>query len=229
MSPQMPDAMNSNDNDQPSFMGDDNRSGSGGSLGVSLEDNVPLDISKMGSGKYSGGLVLVLVVGIAGAALWGMRQMGTSGSKSFANGPEIEYPIDDLVNASGSNDHSKILDQLEASGEVAHIPLDEVLINPFSWNITEIADTTTTTTTKAAPQVDQAEIARIERLRKIESEFSILRLNSVMGGSMPVARISGEMVREGDRLGEFFRVKRISQRSVILTVDGLEYLLSMDQ
>lgn len=227
MSSQMPDSITSSSSDQAPFMSDDNRSGSGSSLGVSLEDNVALDISKMGTGKYNGGLVLVLVIGIAAAALWGMRQMGTSGSLSFADTPEIEYPIDDLVSATGLSDHADILGQLESSRDAAHIPIDEVLINPFSWNISETTKATPTTTT--VPQVDQAEIARLERERRIDTEFSMLRLNSVIGGSMPVARISGKLVRAGDQLGELFTVKRITARSVLLTVDGHEYMLSMDQ
>jgi hypothetical protein len=117
--------------------------------------------------------------------------------------------------------------QLEAGSDVTQIPLDDVAINPFEWNIDETVDLSSTGTT--TPQVDPAELARREREQNIQSEFSVLRLNSVIGGSMPVARISGELVREGDKLGTFFTVKQISTREVVLTVDGKDFVLSMEQ
>jgi len=66
------------------------------------------------------------------------------------------------------------------------------------------------------------------RLAKVQSEFNKLELNSVLGGSMPIARISGEAVRVGDKIGDYFTVVAIHGRSVELSAEGEIYTLFME-
>ena len=63
---------------------------------------------------------------------------------------------------------------------------------------------------------------------KVQAALSTLKVNGIIGGSNPVARISGEAVRVGDTVGEIFTVKTIQGRSVELENEGVTYTLSMD-
>ena len=69
----------------------------------------------------------------------------------------------------------------------------------------------------------------VRRKREIVRKYSALDLNSVLLGSTPVARISGNTVRVGDILDGIFRVKSISARTVNLEVDGKLYTLSLGE
>lgn len=197
----------------------------GGALGVSLEDGMPGSIGRLGSGRHSGTLVLLMVVVVAGVALWGMRELGKSGMPGFAD-VKIDYPLDDLQLVSTDAKGQDILQQLAVSQQVPQLPLEAVANNPFEWRGAMIQATAVTSTPTIDP-VDEAEQARLARLKAIESEFARFRLNSVIGGSMPVARISGELVRIGDQVGEYFTVQSIGTRRVILQADDKMYTLTM--
>ena len=56
------------------------------------------------------------------------------------------------------------------------------------------------------------------RRGKVQTALAQLKINGIIGGSNPVARISGEAVRVGDTIGDppLFRVKSIQGRSVEL-------------
>lgn len=69
--------------------------------------------------------------------------------------------------------------------------------------------------------------AERERAVAIEKAFADLKLVSVVGGRNPAARINTQIVREGDTVAEFFTVKRILPRSVVLDLDGKEYELML--
>jgi len=56
-----------------------------------------------------------------------------------------------------------------------------------------------------------------------------LTLQGVLGGTIPVARVSGETVRVGDTLSEIFTVKLITGRTVTLETDGKEFQLTMEE
>lgn len=212
-------------NNPAPLMSDSGPDDPGGALGVSLEEGMPGSIGRLGSGRHSGTLVLLLVVVIAGAALWGMRELGKSGMPGFAD-VKIDYPLDELQLVATDTKGQDILQQLAISQQVPQLPLERVANNPFEWRGAMI-QATTVTSAPVVNQVDQAEQARLARLKAIESEFSRLRLNSVMEGSMPVARISGELVRIGDRVGDYFTVQDIRTRRVILEVDDKTYTLTM--
>lgn len=59
--------------------------------------------------------------------------------------------------------------------------------------------------------------------------MSQLKLHSVVGGRVPVARLGDQTVKVGDVVLELFTVTAIGGRSVALTVDGETYNLVMDE
>ena len=78
-----------------------------------------------------------------------------------------------------------------------------------------------------------AEAARIaaENRRKIDTKFNSLTLNSVMAGRVPVAMISGKMVKVGEEIDGMFIVGAIrpKERTVELLADGRTYTLTMEE
>lgn len=174
-------------------------------------------------GKHSGAMVLGLVLCIAGATLFGMRSLGNAGKIALLD-IKIDYPLDGASKAS-LKDQQLVLQDLRSSTELKQVPLEEVQMNPFEWRGLGPAETQ-----RAGPGVDPAELsrrAREQRQRDIDMAFGRLVLNSIIGGRIPVARISGEMVKVGGKVGEYFTVLSIDGRSVVLVADDKQFVMTL--
>lgn len=174
--------------------------------------------------KFSGLLVLGMVVAVAGGVLFGMRQLGMGPKLSLAE-IKIDYPLDsDPLNA--NSDHERILEDLRTGGNVQRVPLEMVQTNPFAWR---------SLAPKEVPEKKQESIEDLsrrqaeERRQKTRDAAAALVLNSMMGGRVPMARIDGQLVRVGDRVGEYFTVKAISGRSVELASEDEVFSISMNE
>jgi len=174
----------------------------------------------------TGALLLVLVVVIAAATLYAMRRFGLGGELNLLE-LKIDYPVEQRENFAVENEsQERILEQLQQGVETVQIPLKEVKKNPFEF-------TFLTPQPAAEPEpvqrVSDEERRRRERERRIEQTLEQLELDSIVGGPVPMARISGELVRQGDTVAELFTVRRIMGRSVELEVDGEIHVLAMGQ
>lgn len=86
--------------------------------------------------------------------------------------------------------------------------------------------------TAAAPvpkQIDPAEKARQELASKRKTEFEKLELSGTTLGRVPVARINGELFKIGDKVGEIFTIKAITQRTVELTHQDSTFVLEQHE
>lgn len=170
-------------------------------------------------------LVLVLVLG--GGLLWGMRKLGIGPLNHFAGASMPDYDMSQL----GTNktaDHKRILDELTANYSKTQVPLDQVQRNPF-----RLADGLSKPEVKpgedpAKVTAEQQKRIALQRKDKVKAALANLKLNGVLGGSTPVARISGDAVRIGETVGDYFTVKAIHGRSVELTCENEVYTLTMD-
>ena len=90
------------------------------------------------------------------------------------------------------------------------------------------------------PGMSEEERMALERERELErqrqqrhdsvvSEAMNLKLQGVVGGSRPAARISGQAVAVGSSVGEFFKVVKITGMSVVIEADGMQFELAMGQ
>lgn len=174
-------------------------------------------------GRFSGLMVLALVVVMAGGVLMGMRRLGMGPQLALAE-IKIDYPLDtDPLNA--SQDHERILNDLLNGGNVSRVPLEMVQTNPFSWRSLMPREAATAGTNTVDLTRQQAE----QRRQVIKDAASNLILNSLMGGRVPMARIDGQLVRVGDRVGEHFTVKSIAGRAVELEGEGHIFTLKMGE
>jgi hypothetical protein len=182
--------------------------------------NSDLDLK---GGKHNGVAILVIVIGLAAGLLMGMRHLGMGPKVSLAN-IDIDYAFDSDAPAP-SKDHSRVLHDLQTGGKFRRVPLEMVQTNPFAWRSLVPPDT-------AATGPDPADLTRKQaeaRRKAIADAAKMLVLNSVMAGRIPVARISGELVKVGDTVGEYFTVQAIGGRSVDLEADGQVHTLTLGE
>lgn len=172
-------------------------------------------------------LVAVVLASCAGL-LWGMRALGVG---PLTGGEEIK--IDYTPEGKAKNGaHKKLLGELERSSQPVQVPTEQITKNPFKLAakpndvIEPAADNSEELLRK---QLDATAKRKAEREKKLVDTLASLALQGVLGGTVPVARVSGETVRVGDSVGEFFTVKSITGRTVTLEADGKEFQLSMEE
>jgi len=178
--------------------------------------------------RVSGPTALVLVVAAVGiGALLGMRKLTSPGAAMAT------VNIDYTPGQRGVADaHKRLVEVLDRSTTPVQVPTDQIKKNPFQFA------TAPTTATPIAKGGEDAEAAAIRmraaelaaRQKKIVDALGTLKVNGVMQGSVPVARVNGEMVRIGDTIAEgLFTVAAIGGRGVTLQADGREYELAMEE
>lgn len=172
--------------------------------------------------KNGGMILLLVVVAVAGALLLGMRKLGLAGRLELVD-IKIDYPFDMHKDAVVGPDHESVINDLKSSSDIKQVPPELVQMNPFEWK------------TESKNQTDELALREAERLRKeaathkkqIEAAYSKLTLNSVMGGRIPVAQISGQLVKVGDDVGEYFTVLSIQGRSVTIVAGEQKFILTL--
>ena len=216
-------------------LNDDNNTDEQGPLGNEMTNEPGFGaVSESGAKKTTvlhgfGALAIVVVVGVG--VLFGMRKLGMGG---LIDMPEIDidYPIDQADAGKSTEQAKGIISDLNASGDIDQVPLDEITQNPFEWKglVASVDDDTPAVVDPAELARQRAQQAAEQRRQEIANAFESLTLNGVMGsGKTAVARISGELVREGDTVSDMFKVTAIDGRSVKLIVDGQYYTLALGE
>ncbi len=177
--------------------------------------------------RLSGQMALLGMVLVAGAgALLAMRYLGMGPRSSQAESVKIDYELNG--SASGA-DHNRVLADLSANRSAEQVPPDQVQRNPFKIAGALEGEAPPPADKPAAvdPEIARREREAAARRQEIDRAFASLELHTVLAGSNPVARISGETVRVGDTVAGHFRVVDIQGRSVSLECDGKTYVLSL--
>ena len=167
--------------------------------------------------------VLILVALVGGGSIMGMRQFGLGSGYAYDD-IKIDYPIDAQV-VSNDEEYDGILDDL-TNHNVPHVAINELRDSPFELAGTTPVEEMHTAAHAETPEEREARL-RMLREQQIQLEFYKLTLNSVIGGSSPIARVAGQPVRPGDRINDLFLVKEITGRSVVLEAEGKTYTLTM--
>jgi hypothetical protein len=173
-------------------------------------------------------MTLAALLALGGGLIYAMRLLGIGPMTTLAKTSVPDY---DLGHASAAADHKKIIEDLKADHAASQVPLEQVQKNPFRMSDLVQAPAPTgpnadELATKAG--AERARLAAEGRRRKVETALAGLKLNGVLGGSKPVARISGEAVRVGDTVADLFTVRAIHGRSVELVCDDQTFTLQMD-
>lgn len=171
--------------------------------------------------------LLGIVVGVSVVLVFAMRKLGVSQKLDLPD-IKIDYPIEQADMSVIRKDHEKLIRQLNRTGDVVQVPLEQVQMNPFALPM-ETTATTTPVKPGTSPE-DLAAKARTAKEKEIEAKLKSLKINSILSsGRVPVAQISGQVVRVGDLIGELFIVGKIEGRTVTLVSDGHEYELTVGE
>jgi hypothetical protein len=175
-------------------------------------------------------LAILLVVGLL--MIYGMRLLGIGPLTRLQAAPIPDYDVSKP--SARMSDHKKILQDLAVDHAASQVPVSEVQKNPFKMSDivpqAPVAGGPPGADPNAAARsaADRERAAAEKKRQTIHQTLAGLKVNGIIGGSNPVARISGEAVRVGDTVGEMFTVKAIKGRSVEVELEGEIYELHMD-
>lgn len=174
-------------------------------------------------------ILVVLLMGVSGAAIFGMRHLGAKAGMDMTVA-EVSFGAGDQKDAAErAKSYERIMGDLQRMQKPLDVAMGDFQKSPFMLDMPE----DTSTANVEDEEMKRAETARREALaRKEQTMRSLggLQLQSVLGGSKPLARISGETVHVGDKVGGTFLVKEIRgrEREVVLDHDGEDFTLSMN-
>ena len=212
--------------------------GEGWSMGGEMDQAFSMESSEAAGGSRvnQGTVLMILLLVVAGAALAAMRMGGAASIDESISDVELKIETalaqlgvrSDEISGNGARagmlaDADQVVAIFTTDPSARQVPLEGLRGNPFIMAHGQPDRTASTPTT---PTLSQADRERERRLEQLRMELSRLELTTVMNGRVPLAVVSGTVVREGERLGSF-SVVSIEPRSVTLTAEGNSYRLTM--
>ncbi|MDX9911492.1 MAG: hypothetical protein RBS39_06655 [Phycisphaerales bacterium] len=173
-------------------------------------------------------LVTLMVVVVGAGGLFAMRKMGL-GPQATQAGTKVDFDVQDGASADSLKQYQRMIDRLRLSARPVQVPQDRVVGNPFAMQ--DVAtDLEASEPTRTGPTSDElARQAREKRLQEVTNELGTLKLQSVMGGRVPLARINDKILKIGDKVGKNFELVSIEGRTAVLSAEGLEFELTLGQ
>lgn len=165
-------------------------------------------------------IVMVVVVLVSAVAVVGMRAMGTRAGIAMGN-DEVQYTAQD---ADVGMRFMRVMNELARVQRPLDVALGEFGRSPF------MIQGATTRSSDMTPE-QRAELERREkqenRRKQIDESFAALKIQSIVGGRVSLARISGDVYSEGDVINGIFKVVGIEDRTVHLEADGQRFELTL--
>ncbi|GJQ28849.1 MAG: hypothetical protein HBSAPP03_07330 [Phycisphaerae bacterium] len=173
-------------------------------------------------------VILLLVLTVSAVSLWWMRREGTRVGVTFTE-LKVDYSEPDAEKA---RTYARIMADLSRIQTPLDVALGEFGKSPFMLDSGRAVVTPGPTglTTPVNPEelaARQAAERAEARRQELETALGNIRLQSVMDGRVPLARIDDRTVRVGDTVGEFFEVVAIEGRGVMVKADGQEFMLTI--
>lgn len=155
-------------------------------------------------------LIVVGVLALGVGVLYFMRQVG-GGPTSASADVQIDYQFADREAAQAVEEQTRVIEGLKRSGEPSQLPAEALGKNPFRLRsgLPIGAGVETPSDQPVVMQVDMV-------AQQIEQSLASLQVQAVIDGRVPIARISGETYREGDRVDDLFDIVEIGGRAVVL-------------
>jgi len=181
----------------------------------------------------TGTLLIVLVIVMAAGGLWSMRSLAIALASAPKTDKGLEATIESFLESLGTNEllatdsatrpglpdmSTEASDVLVEDRTEVQVPLEDVQKNPF---ILWLEPREETSEPDAPETVDNSLILRQQKIDTFENAAAKLRVVMILGGSDPMANVSGRIVHRGDKifddkLGVEFKVTEIGNGVVIL-------------
>lgn len=174
-------------------------------------------------------ILVVLLMAVSGAAIFGMRHLGARAGMDMTVA-EVGFKFgDEKDSAERAKSYERIMGDLQRMQRPLDVAMGDFQRSPFMLDMPEDP----TSSNVEDQEVKRAEQARREAAARKEQTLRTLgglQLQSVLGGSKPLARINNETVHVGDKVGGAFLIKEIRgrEREVVLDNDGEDFVLSMN-
>lgn len=190
----------------------------------------------------TGPLLIIAVIGLAVLGLWSMRTLAIAMANSSEADQGLEATIESFLNtlgegASTSAGPSIVLggtsgldaDPSEVLGDdrtQEQIPLEDVQKDPFILFL-EPQDEPADIPTDFGDTGPDPALVRQEKIDTFENAAAKLRVIMILGGSTPMANVSGRIVHKGDliyddMIGVEFEVIEIGDGIVVLAAEDKE-------
>ncbi|MCC7146464.1 MAG: hypothetical protein IT443_08460 [Phycisphaeraceae bacterium] len=186
-----------------------------------------------------GTLLIVLIAAVGAGSLYAMRLSRTdfgagAGSKVEARieqalakltRPEVLDPNDPLLKKNLNTlfqDTDAIVEMFSTNPADHQVPINMVKKNPFRPQSAKVATTGNDDSALAERELEKRKAALVGEARK-------LKLNSIVGGRVPMALINSDLCREGSTVG-IFKVRKIrtDELAVELESAGMLFVLRME-
>ncbi len=169
-------------------------------------------------------IVLGVVLTVSVITLYAMRSYGMRSGMTFAD-VNVDYKSQDDEK---SRTYDRIMRELAQAQQPIDIALTELSESPFLPKVNKPVLNPVTNQIEAAPTNNEA-LAAQRREQELAMALGSLRLNAVMGGDVPIARINERLYRVGMSVDEVFTVRAIDGMSVTLEADGKLFMLVMEE
>lgn len=182
-------------------------------------------------------LVALGVVAVGAGMIYAMRYIGMKA------GLDDQVVAIDYTSQSSNADFNKRFGQMigeldESSIAVQFSEQTEFTSEPFARP--RAVSNKAAPVVQADPGMSEEERLALQRERELEferqrrhdavvSEAMSFHLQGVVGGSRPAARVSGQAVAVGSKLGEYFKVTQITGRSVVIEGDGMRFEIALGE
>lgn len=174
-------------------------------------------------------LMMFGLIAASALLLYGLRLYGMRGGLAMAD-MQIEYTRDETI---VGDTQERVMAELARQKGPSQVPLERIHVNPFlipeEKREEPVIQTESEAVLAARRMLEEQKAAAAARKIKVEEELSQLALQGVMQGRVPLARVNGEVVRVGDKIGEFCVVREIKGRSIIIEADEGLYELAMPE
>lgn len=191
--------------------------------------NAPAYVPGKSKNRLSGQIAcMVIIVAVSAATIFFMRQYGVKAGINFDT-VAVEYQQPDEAKA---RTYQRIMADLSRIQKPMEVALGEFGASPFMLDrpVTRVNPANPT-----GPEMTPEEIAAEAERRRVEQEreemlmaLRNLKLQGVMGGSVPLARISDRTYRVGDVIYDVFTITKIEGREVTVQCKGESFTISME-
>lgn len=167
--------------------------------------------------------VLGLLLVVSMAAILAMRHFGTRTANADQIKPaKVDYTLEGL-SAAAAAEQQRIVADLKRSVSPRANEYGRLPRNPFTLTEVEVA-------AQDHPEDNGAEREAREHAEHeaaVKAEVASVQLQAVMGGSRPIARVNGNFLKVGERIGQYLTIAAIHGRSIEVTADGQTYVIEM--
>ena len=171
---------------------------------------------------------MIIIVAVSAATIFFMRQYGVKAGINFDT-VTVEYQQPD---ESRARTYERIMNDLSRIQKPMEVALGEFGSSPFMLDkpVTRVNPADPNSASKTPEQIAaESEQRRLEQEREdMMLTLRNLKLQGVMGGHVPLARISDNTYRVGDVIFKTFTITKIEGRQVTVEARGEEFVLSME-